>query len=199
MKNSGPTEIVLILSRSGMMQNFRRDSIASFHQLLARQMEIPGDVRVTLALFDTDYEYVLDGMKLGEIMPIDEAAFSSEGSCALLDAVGKTAGYVQDRIGKTPEQDRPSRVIVAILADGKDDSSRDFTEKHLSRLIKSLQKDYGWKFIYAGSNQDPFAEARAISIQPERILHYELTDLGVKKAYSDINDLITRIRTGRSL
>jgi hypothetical protein len=198
MNKSKTTEIVLILSRSGTMQNFRRDAAESFSQLLAGQKAIPGEARLTLVLYDTDYETLFDAMELSQTGPVGAEVFSSEGGCGLLDAVGKTVESVRDRIGAMDEQARPSKVIVAILAGGKDDASRDFTEKHLSRLIRVLQKEHGWRFVYAGSNQDPYAEARAISIRPEGVLHYEMTGAGLKKAYAAINDSITHMRTGKA-
>mgnify|MGYP001797460620 CR=1 FL=1 len=49
------------------------------------------------------------------------------GMTALLDAVGKTILDVGNRLSKTSEEQRPSKVIFVITTDGMENASREFT------------------------------------------------------------------------
>ena len=51
----GLTEIVCIIDKSGSMQLIKSDAIGAFNNFLEGQKALPGEARVTITLFDTDY------------------------------------------------------------------------------------------------------------------------------------------------
>ncbi|MEY3431708.1 MAG: hypothetical protein RIS53_606, partial [Bacillota bacterium] len=54
----GLVEFVFILDRSGSMRGLESDTIGGFNALIEKQRETPGDVLVSLVLFDDQFEVV---------------------------------------------------------------------------------------------------------------------------------------------
>ena len=52
------TDLFVLLDRSGSMERIRDDVIGGINSLLAQQMNELGECRVSLALFDDEYELV---------------------------------------------------------------------------------------------------------------------------------------------
>ena len=61
---------------------------------------------------------------------------SPRGTTAFLDAIGRTINTIGERLDKTPESDRPGKVIVAILTDGLENASQEFKHKEIFRKCR---------------------------------------------------------------
>ena len=61
------TEIAVILDRSGSMQSIVSDAIGGFNAFLAAQRREPGHARLSLVLFDDQYEVPLKSAPLTEV------------------------------------------------------------------------------------------------------------------------------------
>ena len=55
------------------------------------------------------------------------------------------------------ENDRPGNVIVVVVTDGEENSSREHTAETVKALIKDQQEKYGWEFIFLAAGQDAIA------------------------------------------
>ncbi|MCL2471991.1 MAG: hypothetical protein FWF25_09705 [Propionibacteriaceae bacterium] len=64
------------------------------------------------------------------------------GSTALLDAVGRSITAFGERLAALPEDDRPSRVIFAIMTDGMENASKEFTHAAIKEMITRQEKTY---------------------------------------------------------
>jgi hypothetical protein len=56
---------------------------------------------------------------------------------------------------------RSSRVLIAILTDGNENTSHGFSESDIFQMITYLRTTYDWQFIFIGP---PGSEAYALSI-----------------------------------
>ena len=69
------------------------------------------------------------------------------GTCALLDRTAELMNSEGVRLNDTPEEERPSQVIMTIIVFGRDNASVNFTYEQLHDMI-ALQRDvYKWKFF----------------------------------------------------
>ncbi len=74
------------------------------------------------------------------------ASAKVNGACSMLDKTSKLMDDVGIRLTNTPEEERPSRVILTILVFGRDNASKNCTYERLKEMI-ALQRDvYNWKF-----------------------------------------------------
>jgi uncharacterized protein YegL len=162
--NTNLSEIICILDRSGSMSSIRNDAIGGFNTFLESQKAVPGEARLTLVLFDDQYDVVHRAAPLKQVPGLDEATFVPRGTTALLDAIGRTVDDVGRRLAAIPEADRPGKVIVAILTDGMENSSRRYTRDRVFDMIRHQQDVYSWEFIFLAANQDAIATAAGIGI-----------------------------------
>ena len=157
--NPNHTEIAFILDRSGSMASMVEPAIAGFNSLLSEQQTLPGSARFSLVLFDDHYEVPVASMPIAEVQPLNTNTYQPRGSTALLDAIGRTIDELGARLANAPEAERPGQVLVAILTDGEENASRQFTWKDISDRIRHQTDVYQWRFLFLGANQDAIATA----------------------------------------
>ena len=155
------TDITLVVDRSGSMQEIRSDAEGGVNAFVEKQVEEPGEALLTLVQFDTEYDFVHKGVPIDKVPKYE---LHPRGGTALLDAVGRAINETGERLAKMPEPDRPGLVIVVIMTDGLENSSREFTKSQVKKLVEEQQSKYDWHFTFLGADQDAFAEAGGLGI-----------------------------------
>ena len=196
--DSDLTEIICIIDRSGSMHQIRDDAIGGFNAFLEGQQKHPGRARFTLVLFNHTYERIHDGLDLQEATPLDETTYVPQGNTALLDAVGRTIDSVGNRLAETPEAERPGTVIVAILTDGLENASSDYTRDRVAEMIKHQQEKYGWQFVFLAANQDAFQAAKKLNIQAADAMAFAATKSGIREAYQNLTADVSSRRSKKA-
>jgi hypothetical protein len=191
------TEIAVVLDRSGSMNPIAGDAIGGFNTFLASQQALPGEARLTLVLFDHEYLVTHDNVDIHAVLPLDATSYVPRGMTALLDAVGRTLDDMGARLANTPEDQRPAKVIVAILTDGQENASRDYSFAKVSSMIKHQQEKYSWEFIFLAANQDAIAAAGALSIQPKDAIAFQATGVGIREAHARLSKEVAMRRSAR--
>ncbi|MEM8600862.1 MAG: hypothetical protein AAGF99_13165 [Bacteroidota bacterium] len=193
--NDALTELVCVIDRSGSMQSIRDDAIGGFNAFLDAQKQVEGEARLTLVLFDHQYDRRLDAVPLAEVDPLTTETFVPRGNTALLDAVGRTIDDVGARLAKTPEAERPGTVLVCILTDGMENASSDYTRDRVKSMIEHQQAKYGWEFQFLAANQDAFAEASRIGIGRPNAMPFVADAAGTKAAFAAVSARATKARS----
>lgn len=196
--DSDLTELVCIIDRSGSMHQIRDDAIGGFNAFLEGQQQHPGRARFTLVLFNHNYELVHDGLDLQAATPLDETTYVPQGNTALLDAVGRTIDDVGNRLAATPEDARPGTVIVAILTDGLENASSDYTRDRVAEMIAHQQKKYGWQFVFLAANQDAFQAAKGLNIPAADAMAFAATKVGIREAYQNLTENVSSRRSKKA-
>ncbi len=171
MKNNY-AEIAFVLDRSGSMNICRDAAIEGFNRFLKEQQQVEGLAKLTLVLFDDEYLVPVNALPVAEVVPLDEETYVPRGSTALLDAIGRTIKELGTRLAALPESDRPAQVIVAILTDGEENSSHNYTWHQLAAAIKRQTEEYRWTFLFLGANQDAIATAAQMNIAAANAASY---------------------------
>ncbi len=148
-------EIVVILDRSGSMENIKDDMVGGLKQFVADQQQVKGKANFTLIQFDTEYEIIYEGV---DIQDVNEIALVPRGWTALLDAIGKTIENTTERITRTPDR----KVIFVIITDGLENSSQAFSKSEIIESIEHARGKHNWEFIYLGANQDAIQEGSSL-------------------------------------
>jgi len=195
MKND-LTDITVVLDRSGSMAMVEKDTKGGFDRFVRDQADAQGSAVLTLVQFDTDYEFVHKAKPIKEIPPLQ---FQPRGATALLDAVGKAIVETGERLEKTPEHDRPGKVVFVIITDGEENSSREYKKSRISEMIKHQTDKYGWQFVFLGANQDAIKEAGDIGILATAAMTYAHNGGGVTKAFAATSRTLTSFRAGQSM
>ena len=165
------TEIAFILDRSGSMSSMTNAAISGFNEFLAAQQATLDDesnpipTTFSLILFDHEYLPVHNRQDIQIARPLTLETYEPRGNTALLDAIGRTIDYIGGELANTPEADRPAKVIIAILTDGEENASRNFSMQDINQRITHQTEKYQWEFLFLGANQDAIATAACMGIQ----------------------------------
>lgn len=163
------TDITLVVDRSGSMAQVREDAEGGINAFIASQAKEPGEALLTLVQFDTEYEFVHQGVPIKQVPPY---RLQPRGMTALLDAVGRAINETGQRLASMNEADRPGLVIFVIMTDGLENSSKEFTKSQIKEMIEHQQQKYNWHFNFLGANQDSFAEAEGMGIAASGVANY---------------------------
>ena len=189
-KGKDVTEIICIIDRSGSMESIRSDAIGGFNRFLADQQEPEDPARLTMVLFDDQYDVVHNGTDIHAVPLLTNTTFVPRGMTALLDAVGKTLNTVSARLAEIPVDDRPEKIIVAILTDGQENASREFTLPVIREMISHYTTDLKWDFIYLAATQDAFGEAGKMGIPADNTMQVSANEAGIIDSYHCISTAI---------
>lgn len=189
------TELIFILDRSGSMSSMTQEAIGGFNAFLEEQKKAPGEANLTLVLFDHEYSVVHNGRNIKTCECLDDKTYVPRGTTALLDAVGRTIDDVGKRLAATPESERPSKVLVAILTDGLENASRDYQRAKINEMISHQTNKYSWQFLFLAANQDAIAEGISLGIRKDFTMTYAANSAGTKHAFDAISCSTTAYRS----
>jgi len=162
--NKELTEIVFILDESGSMSPVKDDTIGGFNQFVEDQKKLPGFADFTLVKFSDYYKVINEGADIVNIPDLDRNSYTPSFSTALLDAVGKTIELVKKRLEKVTEGNKPAKVLFAILTDGEENASREYTTSKIQDLVKEARDKDGWEFLFLGADIDAWSGGSSMGI-----------------------------------
>lgn len=157
------TEIVIVLDESGSMSSCKSDTIGGFNEFLSTQKKIKGEANVTLVKFSDYYKVVNDGTALEHVSPLNESNYTPSYSTALLDAVGRTINSVGNRLESLSEDQRPEKVIFAVITDGYENASKEFKREKIFEMVTHQKTKYNWEFLFLGADIDAWGKEIGIT------------------------------------
>lgn len=172
--NGISTEIVCVVDRSGSMSAIADDAIGGFNRFLEDQKKAPGETKTTIVLFDHEYQIMCSGKSIQDVQPFTRETYVPRGSTALLDAVGRTLNEVSAR--------KPQKVIFAILTDGHENSSHEFTNQQIKSMIQTHTDQDKWLFLYLSADPNAFDDGGKIGIGVNQVMQFAGTPQGVHVA-----------------
>lgn len=197
MAEVGLCDIIMVIDRSGSMGLIRVDAIGSLNSFLKEQKEVPGEARVTAVLFNDEYEILYDGVQLENVVDFNDKNYIPMGTTAMLDAIGKAIDKAGERLSLLDEADLPEKVLVAILTDGLENASKEYTRSQIFEKIKHQRDAYQWEFAFLAANQDAFDEGAKLGIDPAMTLSFAATPDGVRKGVTSLSDMTRSYRTSK--
>src|SRR5690554_6759144 len=190
----GLTELVFILDKSGSMAGLETDTIGGYNAMLKKQQDVEGGCRITTVLFDNNYELLHDRIDIRAVRPITEKEYSVGGTTALLDAMGRTIHKIINVQKNTDEAYRAEKVMVVIITDGYENSSREYSVENVRSLIQHQKDKYGWEFIFLGANIDAVETAQHFGISRDRAQNYHADSDGIELNFRVMGETITAYR-----
>ena len=188
------TGIVCIVDRSGSMDSMVAEAIGGFNAFLEDQKKEPGRAEFTLVLFDHEYAPVCICSDIQEVVPLDGKTYVPRGTTALNDAVGRTLVDVGKNLENRVEDQRPGKVIVMILTDGRENASTDFSAEKVKEMTQHQQEKYGWEFLYLAAGQDAMVEGGKLGIAAKRTSNFAPTGEGVSSSYLGASCSVSQFR-----
>lgn len=167
-------DVVFLLDRSGSMGGIENDTIGGYNSYLDSQKN--NNVKVTTILFDDKYEIINDREDIKNVSKLDSKKYFVRGSTALLDAIGKTINYIENK--------KSNKVIFIITTDGYENSSKEYNKEQIKEMISGHND---WEFMYIGANIDSYSEGGSLGIKKENISNYSKNEKGVKNLFTSLS------------
>lgn len=197
--NKKLVESILIIDRSGSMASIKNETINGINEFIESQKNLDLDCRITIVQFDDNYDVIVDYQNVNTVKPITEEVYIPRGMTALNDAIGKTINIIQDRLKNTKKKDVPSKTLVAIVTDGQENASKEYTGEMIKNLIKDLEVKKKWTFLYIAANQDVVKEAHTRGISVNNTLNFVSSGLqgsqGSQGAFRAMNSYVNTLYT----
>ena len=169
-REAGETRIynLIILDESGSMSVIDAQALNGVNQTLQSireaQQENPDDHQmISLVTFKSlfsgpEVRAVIDMERIENVQNLNPNQYRPQGGTPLFDAVGDSIEDLEDMVKEG------DHVLVSIITDGEENTSRYYTEELIRRRIEELSAK-GWVFTYIGANQDSEKNAAAIGIR----------------------------------
>lgn len=189
------SEIICILDRSGSMSSMCSDAIGGFNTFLKTQQAQEGTADLTLVLFDHEYQKPIDKIAIQDVPLLDEKSYVPRGSTALYDAIGKSIDEVGMRLSQTAVSERPEQVIVAILTDGYENSSRVYNQNDIAFRIKHQSEVYAWEFVFLAAGQDAIETASSMNIAVDKAYDFAAKGENLQHSFVVISEEVKYSRS----
>lgn len=190
---------VIILDRSGSMETIRKAAVEGFNETLAgikkaqEKFAETQDHFVSLVTFcGCSTQHVFDKTPAAEAQPLKLEDFQPCCTTPLYDAMGITLTAMRGYVKEIED----SVVVVTIITDGMENSSREYSGTAIKELVERLRGE-GWTFTYMGANQDSVEVAMKLSIRNSRNFDYshEGTRASMGKDASTRMNFFSRLST----
>lgn len=185
MKNNG-MHITMVLDRSGSMGVIRDDVVGGVNLFLERQRKDAAEATLTLVQFDTEdpFEVVHSFLPVTEVPPLTADTFCPRGGTPLLDATGRTIVNLENWLAKLPAAERPEKLLIVVVTDGQENSSREFTAARVKQLIAEKKEMNGWQFVYLSADLEAIDDAIRSGYARDSVMAFDKTEKGTKAMFS---------------
>lgn len=171
---------LIILDESGSMCCIERQALNGLNETLQTirktQEKYPEQEQlVSIVPFETSNIRLLrDKISIREVKDLRPNEYNPGGGTPLYDAIGFGIQSIRKSVGESDS------VLVTIITDGEENSSREYSGKAIGMIIDEL-KEKGWMFTYIGANQDAVKVAMTINIS--NALNFVQDDDGTKEMF----------------
>jgi uncharacterized protein YegL len=182
------THIIAILDRSYSMKEVAKDAINGFNSFLREQKNLKDKATFTGVLFDDQFEPLNDGkvVDIKKVQELTDKTFVPRGTTALYDAIGKSVNLYKSEIQKNKKAKPANKVLVIVVTDGHENTSREFTRNDIADLI-TYQKKQNWQFLFLCSTEDAVTVGASLGVSKGNTFKFENTSLGNNEMYSKVS------------
>jgi hypothetical protein len=169
------SHLIMVLDRSGSMINIKADTEGGFDSMIENlRKEGAENTFVTLVQFDTEYETVYEQKPLAEVPKLN---LVPRGGTALRDGVGEAIRRGEKFI-------RPGdNVGVTILTDGGENSSREFSQDAITKLMDAKRAE-DWEFNFLGAGPHAWGGAQMLGIGHAHTINYSGVGVDNRAAFA---------------
>lgn len=184
--------ICFVLDESGSMYNSVDDVIGGFQKLIDEQKgEKNGECIISLYRFSDTVKKDYIGKPVDEVPRL---TYSPNGCTAMNDGVGTAIDEIGKWLSDMDESERPSKNMIVIMTDGKENASKEYDFSVVKGKIKHQEEKYSWTFVYMGTNLQDLKDAnrlgikmRSVSSSGNIVANYSHIDTYAKALRNSIN------------
>ncbi|GEO22183.1 VWA domain-containing protein [Cyclobacterium qasimii] len=185
----------LVLDRSGSMDSCWKEARQSFHS----QLQGFKEKQIEYADQDLFFSYCAFNQALKfspGIVPISEAEIDwreiyPNGMTSLYDAIGSSIQYLKSKLRIALENDKTD-VVMLILTDGFENSSKIFNAHEVKYLIEELELNEKWTFLFLGAGLNVEEATKELNRKGKNSFSFEKNSIenSIDFVSEEINDFL---------
>lgn len=191
MTNPDYTAMLFIVDESGSMISIGKDMEGGIKTMLEEQSKIPGKLTVDVAYFDSRFRYPTSMVAAAEA----DIQIIPKGMTALHDAIVNATNQFGETLAALPEDERPGNVLVVIVTDGVENTSKENTREDVKNIITRQQDEYNWNYVFLGANQDAVLAGQSFGLRSGSSLTYDANAAGIAVASASLSNYTTNVRS----
>jgi hypothetical protein len=179
-----------VVDQSGSMAGLENQTIEGFNTQLKTikklKEEFPqNDYIVSVTYFENEVFDVIRFGKVEDIPLLNKENYNPGSSTSLLDAIGQTIYSIEEKFGNEINEDKAT-VVLVILTDGYENSSRKYTYEQIAKDIDRLNETNKWIFTFLGAGINAQSVTNRINIRSKNVASFERAE------YSAVLEKISR-------
>lgn len=182
-KNQITLLVNFILDVSGSMEAVQEATISGFNEYLGGLKKREEKVLFSLTLFNTVVKEIYTLKPIKEVPALTKKTYNPDGGTALYDAsvetIEKSTKMIDEIKGKTA-------VLTVIMTDGQENSSTRHNEGCLKDLMKKLEKEGKWTFVFLGANQNSWATTANWGVSTGNVANWTFSSSGIQNAFQSL-------------
>jgi len=181
------TYVAIVLDKSGSMGTLQEEARTSFNEQVKRIQKESQDLetRICLTIFNHDVNFVKFDEDVDQLPTLEQKDYEPSGMTAFYDAVCSTIRKLED----LPDINEPQvAVLMLIITDGQENSSKTFTNEDVSGMISRLKATDRWTFSVMGANIDLAALSDSTGISKGNMLKFAANAQSVTRGTAMTND-----------
>ena len=170
---------LIVLDESGSMSSDKATVISNINELIEDiklQAKENKDIKQYISLITFNgmgIQTVLDCEKAKEAAPLTDKHYNPRSLTPLYDAMGNAIQNLRKKLKDN------SNVITTVFTDGMENSSKEFDENTLKKIIEELENKH-WSFTYVGADHDVVKQASRLKIS--KAMRFSKTKEGFKES-----------------
>lgn len=168
-----------IIDESGSMSGQQKSVVKSFNEQLKtiREQDISykNEIHtyVSLTTFNSVIKNRTEVFPIGMFEDLSGNDYNPSGTTALLDAIGSTIARIEMNYNTKITSNEEVEIVMMILTDGYENSSRKYSFKDISGKIAELEEKGKWRFIFLGADIDTFNVINDLNIKAVNSINFE--------------------------
>lgn len=196
------TDITIVLDASGSMSTDQENTRNAVNEFIHSQKQVDGECRISLFTFDSGYgidgahlrlKKVWDNINIREIKELARESYTPNGGTPLYDAVHSVVDSTGERLRRLPEHERPNQVLMVIMTDGGENTSRNKNVEQLKEKIQHQENKYSWNFIFLGADFNSQEVTSSFGLSAARSVNFTKGDM--VSNYKGLSGAVKEYRT----
>lgn len=173
--------IILLFDRSGSMESLIPDAIGTYNTFKNQQKALPGKTTWNAFMFDNEYQPIIENADINDVPDLNDSLYFARGTTAYVDALGKTITTFKS------SNDPKVKTILAVMTDGYENASKEFSRTKVKELVKEVQEKLNWEVIFFGANIDALGEGDSLGVSKFASASFDFNQKGFSDAAIALN------------
>lgn len=189
---NGKLNLYMLLDSSGSMSARVNDVITKVNDLKNEQASLQtGSCFLSIYKFNQGFTQVRKRTNVKKQKDITRKDYYTMGMTALRDALAKVILIAREDEMTT----KPEMVQIIVQTDGYENSSTDYSQEKLAKLVKKAKDEWGYHIIFVGADQDAFLASKKYGIDATYTMSYSNTKVGSDEMFKSLSSSVSDLRT----